>query len=103
MTLSDLRRVSVRSNLRIRFPLSNGMECVLDEHGIAQVPALRAVPAFNLETELAGATEFVVEEAISGDKDKAKAKPRRYSRDEMSALATAGAGGPATHHDEHDE
>ncbi len=94
MTLADLRRVSVKSNLRIRFPLSNGMECVLNEHGIAQVPALRAVPEFNLERELAEATEFVVEEATSEDKEKAKAKPRRYNREEMSALAKAGPGGP---------
>jgi hypothetical protein len=102
VTLADLRRVSVKSNLRIRFPLSNGMECVLNEHGIAQVPALRAVPEFNLERELAEATEFVVEEATSEDKEKAKAKPRRYNREEMSALAKAGSGGPATH-DDHDE
>jgi hypothetical protein len=102
MNLSDLRRVSVRKNLRIRFPLSNGMECVLNEHGIAQVPALRAVPAFNLEDELAGAREFVVELAGLAEKDKAKQKPRRYTRDEMAALATAGAGGAAAH-DEHED
>ena len=58
MNLSDLRKVTVKKHLRIRFPLSNGMECVVNEHGIAQVPALRAVPAFNLEEELGGAQAF---------------------------------------------
>jgi|ERR1700722_9649562 len=102
MTLSDLRRVTVKQNLRIRFTLSNGMECVLNEHGIAQVPALKAVPAFNLEQEFAGAREFVVEPAVVTEKDKAKLKPRHYTRDEMAVLATTGAGGPAGH-DEHED
>ncbi|HXM42048.1 MAG TPA: hypothetical protein VN924_12390 [Bryobacteraceae bacterium] len=102
MNLSDLRKVTVRKHLRIRFSLSNGMECVVNEHGIAQVPALRAVPAFNLEEELAGAQAFVVEPAEAGDKDKVKSKPRSYTRVEMSALATAGAGAQAAH-DEHEE
>jgi hypothetical protein len=102
MKLSDLRRVTVKQNLRIRFPLSNGMECILNEHGIAQVPALRAVPSFSLEDELARAVEFMVEPAGFSEKDKAKLKPRRYTRDEMATLATAGTGSPAGH-DEHED
>ena len=102
MKLSDLRRVTVKKNLRIRFPLSNGMECVLNEHGIAQVPELRAVPAFNLEDELAAVGEFVVESASATEKDKVKQKARRYTRDEMAALTIAGTGGPAAH-DEHED
>jgi len=102
MKLSDLRRVTVKKNLRIRFSLSNGMECVLNEHGIAQVPALRAVPAFSLEEEFAAAGEFFVEPADVTEKEKAKAKPRRYTRDEMAALASAGTAGPASH-DEHED
>jgi len=102
MKLSDLRRLTVKRNLRIRFPLSNGMECVLNEHGIAQVPALRAVPAFSLEDELVAAREFVVETAASSEKDKAKSPSRRYTREEMAALATAGAAGAAAHDDHED-
>jgi hypothetical protein len=102
MKLSDLRKVTVKKHLRIRFPLSNGMECVVNEHGIAQVPALRAVPAFNLEDELVGAQTFVVEPADAGEKDKGKPKPRSYTRDEMAALATAGAG-PGAAPDEHED
>jgi len=102
MKLSDLRKTTVKKRLRIRFPLSNGMECVVNEHGIAQVPALRAVPSFNLEEELSHAREFLVESAIAGEKDKAKPKPRSYTRDEMTALATAGGGAEAAH-DEHED
>jgi len=101
MKLSDLRRVSVKKHLRIRFALSNGMECVVNEHGIAQVPALRAVPTFSLEDELAGVTRFLVEPATADEKTKIKATPRGYSRDEMAALTAAGPGAAA--HDDHDD
>jgi hypothetical protein len=102
MKLADLRKVTVKKRLRIRFSLSNGMECIVNEHGIAQVPALRAVPAFNLEDELVGAQAFVVEPADAGEKDKGKPKARSYTRQQMAALATAGAGAEAAH-DEHED
>lgn len=102
MKLSDLRKVTVKKHLRIRFSLSNGMECIVNEHGIAQVPALRAMPSFNLEDELAGVQAFVVEPAGAGGKDKAKPQARNYSRAEMTAFATAGATAEAAH-DEHDD
>jgi len=100
MNLTDLRRVSVKQQLRIRFNLSNGMECILNEHGVAQVPALRASPAFNLEEELAGAKMFLVE-PVAAEKNKAKSAPRSYSRDEMATLAAGG--GAEVSHEEHDE
>jgi hypothetical protein len=100
MKLSDLRKVTVKKHLRIRFSLSNGMECVVNEHGIAQVPALRSIPAFNLEDELVGVQAFVVEQA--GNVEKNKAKPASYTRDQMTALVTSGGGAEAAH-DEHDD
>jgi len=100
--LSDLRKITVKKHLRVRFPLSNGMECVVNEHGIAQVPALRAVPAFSLEQELVGVQAFLVEPVDAGEKDKGKPKARRYTRDEMVAWATDGSGIEATH-DEHED
>ena len=101
MKLADLRKVTVKKHLRIRFTLSNGMECVLNECGIAQVPALHSVPAFNLEDELAGAQQFIVETAGAGDKEKNQPKPRRYSREEMAALAGGSPSDAAR--DEHEE
>jgi hypothetical protein len=100
MTLADLRKVTVRNQVRIRFGLSNGMECVLNEHGIAQVPALRAVPSFNLEDELASAEQFLVEPATPGDNNPARA--RSYTREEMTAWAASGMGRDVAH-DDHDE
>ena len=101
MNLSDLRKVTVKKHLRIRFPLSNQMECIVNEHGIAQVPALRAVPGFNLEQELANVQAFLVEAVESGEK-KNKPNSSTYTRDQMAALVTAG-GNSGAAHDEHDD
>ena len=101
MKLADLRRFTVKKNLRIRFPLSNGMECTLNEHGVAQVPALHSVPAFNLEDELAAVQEFVVEQVVSGS-EKTKPKPRSCTRQELASMLAMGVGGEAAP-DDHDE
>ena len=101
MRLLDLRKVTVKKNLRIRFSLSNGMECVVNEHGIAQVPALHSVPAFNLEDEFRQAQTFHVEPATV-EKEKVRAKPRQYTREEMVELATAGPGTESAHDDHED-
>ena len=96
MTLADLRRAAVRGNLRIRFRVSSGMDCVLTERGIAEVPGLSGTPDFNLEQELARAPQFVVESAAGG-----KAPPRQLTRDQMAALASSSAGAaPAADHDD---
>jgi hypothetical protein len=100
MNLADLRRVSIKTNVRIRFTLSNGMECVLNEHGIAQVPALHAIPGFNLEAELAQAAQFTLEPAAT--LVKGKPKPRILTREQMSSLA-GGRPSDAGHADHDDE
>ena len=102
MNLADLRRVTVKKHLRIRFTLSNGMECVVNEHGVAQVPALRAVPSFNLEGELAQAGQFLLDPVPEGPKDRDAMRPRRCTRDELSAMAGAGNSAVAAH-DEHED
>ena len=66
MKLADLRKLAIRKQIRIRFPLKNGMECVINERGVAQVPALKAPPEFNLEEELATAETFVTEAVATG-------------------------------------
>jgi hypothetical protein len=98
MKLADLRKLSIRQNLKIRFQLPNGMECVITEHGIAEIPALGRAPGFNLEQELALIGEFFLEPAAApaagltpgkgGDK-KHPAVPRRLGREELASLATA--------------
>jgi hypothetical protein len=79
------------------------MECVISEDGIARVPALQAVPEFNLEQELAAATSFVVEAVVpTGAKNAPKPKPVALGRTELSAMALNSPGAVAVH-DEHDD
>ena len=103
MTLVDLRRLAIRKQSQIRFVLRNGMECVVSADGIARVPALKGVPEFNLEQELASATDFMVEpELPAGIKNPPKPKPMPMGRPELAALAMDAAGA-ATPRDEHDD
>lgn len=101
MTLGDLRKLTIRKQTTIRFKLRNGMECVISELGIAQVPALKGIPDFNLETELAAAQEFqMIAPVMAQAKSvKAAAPPPVISRAEMAAMAS---GGSATAHAEPD-
>ena len=99
MKLADLRKLSIRKQFRIRFVLSNGMECVITQHGIAQVPALKGVPNFNLEQELDSIDDFLLEPAAVADVKHAP-KPRSVSRAELAAMTEAPA--PAAH-DDHEE
>src|SRR5437868_10695853 len=86
MKLSDLRKITVKKQIRIRFRLPNGMECVLNEHGIAEIPALKAPPDFNLEEELSHVDQFTMEPVPSGPKQTSKEKPRNVSREQLAAL-----------------
>ena len=97
MKLADLRKLAIRRQFRIRFALRNGMECVIDQHGVARVPALNGVPDFDLEAELALANEFVLEMASGKD----PAIPRPVRRDELAAMTTAStSAAPSAHEDE---
>ena len=84
MKLADLRRIAIKSSTRIRFPLSNGMECIVSEHGVAQVPAMRAAGGFNLEDELTRAAQFTLENAAPGEKN--KARKQTLTREQMAAM-----------------
>ena len=98
MTLFDLRKFTVRQQTRVRFALSNGMECIVTEHGVAQVPALSSVPTFNLEVELAAAQTFQLD-TLTAD-PKLPVKTRSLRRDELAALT---AGGPTAEAHDHDD
>jgi len=103
LSLVDLRRLAIRKQSKIRFTLKNGLECVICEDGIARVPALKGVPDFNLETELASATEFVVEAVVPpGAKNPPKPKPVSLQRSALAAM-TLEPRGAAAPHEEHDD
>ena len=99
MTLSDLRKLSIKQQYRIRFVLPNGMECVITQQGIAQVPALKGIPDFNIERDLASVGEFLLEPAAVSDKKHAP-KSRSVTREELAAL-TGGTAAPV--HDDHED
>jgi len=101
MKLADLRKLAIRKQTRIRFPLANGMECVINEQGVAQVPALREPPSFNLEDELAGAASFVLEPAVPAGTRNAP-KPSTLGRAEVAAMAADGPGAQTQDHHEDD-
>lgn len=95
MKLGDLRRLTIKKQLKIHFKLRNGMECIVNEEGIARVPALKAIPDFNLEDELTAAEEFLVEAAPP-------APARKTTRAEMMSM-TAASPAAAVQHDHDDE
>lgn len=99
MKLADLRRVAIKTSVRFRFPLSNGLECVLNEHGIAEIPALKAVPDFDLEDELARAAQFTMESAAAVEKS--KNRPHVLNREQLAALVRPKTAEAA--HDDHDD
>jgi hypothetical protein len=92
--LADLRRLAVKKHLKIHFRLRNGMECVVNSEGVAQIPELRAIPDFHLEDELSAAGEFLVEPP-------APAPPKKLGRDEMISMAAASPVAAAAH--DHDD
>ena len=95
MKLVDLRKIAIRQKLKIHFRLGNGMECVVNDQGVAELPGFRGRPDFRLEEELAAAGEFLLEPAPP-------APARKLGREEMAALA-AGAPAAARAHDREEE
>jgi hypothetical protein len=102
VTLADLRKLAIRRQIRICFPLRNGMECVVTEHGVAQVPALKGVPDFNLEEELATAAGFVLDPVAAGKaaSPKAASPSATLDREAIAAMLGSCAAAPAGEHDE---
>ena len=102
MKLADLRKLAIRRQTRIRFRLRNGQECVITEHGVAQVAALKGVPDFNLEDELASAGSFQLDPVITEPKTRPKhpSDGSSMGREELAALAGAGLAPEAPPHDD---
>lgn len=80
MTLLELRRYAIRKRTRVRFTLPAAGECMVNEHGVVKIPALRTVPDFNVEASLGSVEEFVLEPAQEAS------KPRKVSPEQMAAL-----------------
>ena len=98
MKLADLRRMAIRRQTRIHFPLRNGLECIITEHGVAQVEALKSVPDFNLEEELASAARFLLDPIATGKKN--PPKPQSIGREELAGMTSSPAVESAAHDDD---
>ena len=99
MKLVDLRKLAIRRQTRIHFALRNGQECIITEHGVAQVAALRGVPDFNLEEELESAANFLLDPVVTGKKNPPP-KPQAIGREDLAVMAAAGATPEAPAHDD---
>ena len=71
------------------------MECLIDEHGLAQIPGLNSIPDFNIQDSIEGVERFRIE-PVSGD------KPRDARREDLVKLVASIAPGQAAAAD-HDE
>jgi hypothetical protein len=102
LKLLDLRRIAIRQNTQVRFRMRNGMDCVITEAGIAQVPAWKGVPEFNLEEELEAANSFLLEPVVVTGKGKTAPLPRSVGKAELSEMASRSTGAAAApdHEDE---
>ena len=99
MKLSDVRKLAVRQQLRVRFRLSDGTDCVVMEDGIARMPGIKDVPQLDLETEFAAATQLQLENVAVNSKT--LVAPRTVSRAELEKLAMSHPSAAVT--DDHDE
>ena len=102
MKLADIRKLAIRQQYRIAFVLKNGLECVVTEHGIAQVPSLATVPDFSLESELPSVQRFSLQPVVSGEKKKKVPPVQTVSYEQLAAMTAAGVP-ESVHHDDPDE
>ena len=87
MKLADLRKLAIRKNVQIRFRMRNGKDCLINDHGIAQVPGWTGIPDFSLEDELASAAEFSLEPVVAPN-TKNPPTPRNVSRQELTQMTS---------------
>jgi hypothetical protein len=101
MKLADLRKLAIRRQTRISFRLRNGLECVITEHGVAKVAALKGVPDFNLEQELASASSFLLDPVAVGKKGpKGAPSSTPVGREELAVMAGGGSAAEAPSHED---
>jgi hypothetical protein len=82
--------------------MRNGMDCVITETGIAQIPSWKGIPDFNLEEELDAANSFLLEPVVVTVKGKSAPPARSIGKAELSEMASGstGAAAAAEHEDE---
>jgi len=100
MTLAEVKKLAIRRQVRIRFSLES-TEALIDEHGIAKVPGLQNVPAFNLDHALGNVTQFKLE--LLGPDGKAKSIQNAKGEEVAKMIAGLSAADAAKATDDHDD
>ena len=72
------------------------MECIITEHGVCQIPALKAPPVFQLDDQFAKAAFFVVESADA----KGQPTSRKLDRSQLESLTATRESAVLVDHDE---
>jgi hypothetical protein len=80
MTLQDLRRYAIRNRVRVRFHVEPAGDCLVDEHGLLKIPALRGAANFDVGALLDSVDQFVLDPVQDA------AKPKKLSKTELQAL-----------------
>jgi len=100
LTLNDLRRYTIRTQVQIQFALSSatpgGSKASIDAQGLAKVAGLDGPTLINLESELALASQFVIQPTDP----KLPAKTISRAELEKAVLVAPNAQTDADHHDE---
>ncbi len=85
MKLGDLRKLTVRGSLEVRFRVAGTAECLVDNQGICRLLDIEGFRDFNLEEEFARAEEFVVEPSEQIHRRRSD-KPRSLNRQQRAEL-----------------
>lgn len=93
MTLQDLRRYAIRNKARVRFQVEPAGDCLVDEHGLVKIPALRKAAGFDVGALLDSVEQFVV------DPVQEASQPKKLSRQELQALLGEPPKAEQTHED----
>jgi hypothetical protein len=102
VTLTDLRKHTIKKKQRVRFRLKNGLDCIVNEDGVALIPGLDRVPDFNLDRELTDVISFTIELLpVAGQKN--APAPKTLTRAELDSMLSATPSAAAAHDDHDDE
>jgi hypothetical protein len=80
--LNSLRRYAIRKGVRVRFQAHPSGECLVNEHGVVKMPALKGAPDFTVGSLLESAEHFTVEAAGNPP------KRQKLSRAQLESLLT---------------
>jgi hypothetical protein len=86
MTLLELRRYAVRHGVSVHFSASGVGECLVNEHGVLQIPSLDRTPSFRMDSALPDVEKFTLRPV------RTPAKSQTLSRQDFERIIAEPAG-----------